>query len=139
MNVNISISEEELSIDACYNFVLTEECGGNALFVGTTRNINKEEKVVHLEFETYDAMAIKVMNQIAEEAIAKYKVDRIAIHHRKGRVGIKDIAVIIAVSSPHRDAAFKACRYSIDQLKERVPIWKKEFLENGSYWVNARP
>ena len=139
MNINVLISADNLSIDNAYQSVLSSECGGNCLFIGTTRNVNKGEKVVHLNFETYEAMALKVMNAIGEEALDKFKINHILLHHRKGKVDIKDIAVIIAVSAPHRDAAFKACKYAIDELKDRVPIWKKEFLEDGSYWVNARP
>ena len=139
MKVNVLISAEKLSIDDAYQSILSSECGGNCLFIGTTRNVNKGEKVVYLNFETYEAMAIKVLKAIGKEAIEKFSINNIALYHRKGKVDIKDIAVVIAVSAPHRDAAFKACKYAIDELKDRVPIWKKEFLEDGSYWVNARP
>ena len=84
-------------------------------------------------------MAEKEMGKIARQCLDKFDIAKIAIHHRKGHVGIKDIAVIIAVSSGHRDASFKACRFAIDALKDTVPIWKKEYLEDGSYWVGARP
>jgi molybdopterin synthase catalytic subunit len=139
MKKDLLISGVPLSLDHCYDFVLSEDSGGNALFVGTVRNKNKGAAVIFLDFDTYEAMAIKVMDAIAEEANDKYQVTRIAIHHRKGKVEIKEKAVIIAVSSIHRDDAFKACRFIIDELKERVPIWKKEYLEDGSYWVNAHP
>lgn len=136
---NIHISKNTLSIDACYNAVLNKECGGNVLFVGTVRNQNKGHSVTHLDFETYKPMALKEMQKIAEKAKSLFEIKNIVIHHREGFVGIKDIAVIIAVSSVHRENAFKACSYAIDQLKNSVPIWKKEHLEDGSYWVNARP
>lgn len=137
--INISIEKEPLSIDNCYQFVLEPSCGGIDLFVGTVRNINKGKAVTHLEFETYHPMAIKELTKIAEEAIDTFNIKKIAMHHREGHVGIKEIAVIIAVSSTHRKNAFDACAFAINQLKERVPIWKKEYLEDGSYWVNARP
>jgi molybdopterin synthase catalytic subunit len=136
---DIKISSTQLSIDECYQFVLDSSCGGNCIFVGTTRNHNKGKSVIYLDFDSYQGMAIKEMEKIANKAIEKYDLKKIAIHHRSGRVEIKDIAVIIAVSSGHRDDAFKACRFIIDALKESVPIWKKEFLEDGSYWVNAHP
>ncbi len=138
-NIDIRISGTTLSIDEAYQSVLHEGCGGNCLFVGTVRNQNKGESVTHLDFDTYDTMAEKEMNKIALQCFDKFEIERIAIHHRKGYVGIKDIAVIISVSSGHRDASFQACRYAIDTLKDTVPIWKKEHLEDGSYWVGARP
>lgn len=138
-NKDIIISETNLSIDAVYASVIDEACGGNCLFIGTVRNKNKGKIVTHLDFDTYDGMAISEMQKIADQCLDKFDIKKIAIHHRKGKVGIKDIAVIIAVSSGHRDASFTACRYAIDMLKETVPIWKKEHLEDGSYWVGARP
>ena len=138
-NIDISISEMPLSIDDCYSYVLNKECGGISLFVGTTRKKSRDREVTHLEFDAYQPMAKKEMTKIAQKCIEEYGISKIAIHHRKGKVDITEIAVIIAVSSIHRDAAFKACRYAIDTLKETVPIWKKEFLKDGSYWVNAHP
>ena len=137
--ISVKISETTLSIDEAYQNILDDRCGGNCLFVGTVRNRNKGETVTHLDFDTYDAMAEKEMAKIAELCLAKFDITKVAIHHRKGYVGIKDIAVIIAVSSGHRDASFQACRFAIDTLKDTVPIWKKEHLEDGSYWVGARP
>ena len=84
-------------------------------------------------------MAIKEMELIAEETLNKFDVHKIAIHHAEGILQIGDIPVIIAVSAAHRDAAFKACRHAIDQLKKTVPIWKKEHFEDGEVWVNAQP
>lgn len=136
---NIKILEETLSIDTAYAFILDESCGGNCFFAGTVRNKNKGKKVTHLDFESYEPMAIKEMSKIADQCLKKFDVLKVAIHHRSGYVGLKDIAVIIAISAPHRGDAFKACQFAIDSLKETVPIWKKEHLEDGSYWVGARP
>ncbi len=135
----IQIKSQTLSVDECYQNVVDESCGGIALFVGTVRNHNKGEDVTHLDFETYQAMAVKEMTKIANECQEKFGTAKVCIYHREGHVGIKDIAVVIAVSTIHRKNAFLACEYAIDQLKDRVPIWKKEHLENGSYWVNSRP
>lgn len=137
--INVFISEEKLSIDSAYNSILDDSCGGNCLFVGTVRKHNKGETVTHLDFETYEPMALKEMNKIAQSCIDDKGAKSVAILHRSGYVGIKDIAVIIAVSAPHRKAAFEACEYAIDQLKLHVPIWKKEHLQDGSYWIGARP
>jgi molybdopterin synthase catalytic subunit len=139
INISVKISNTTLSIDEAYESILHDKCGGNCLFIGTVRNQNKGESVTHLDFDTYDTMAEKEMSKIARQCLDKFDITKIAIHHRKGHVGIKDIAVIIAVSSGHRDASFQACRYAIDTLKNTVPIWKKEHLEDGSYWVGARP
>ena len=135
----VILSSTPLSIDAAYDFVLDESCGGNTLFIGTIRNHNKGESVVKIDFDAYAPMAIKEMKKIADSALSTFDVLKVAIHHRTGQTLIKDIAVIIAVSSPHRDASFKACQFCIDELKKTVPIWKKEFLENGSWWVGSRP
>ncbi len=137
--IDIKISAEKLSIDDCYDFVVDTACGGICLFVGTVRNKNKGESVTHLDFESYEAMAVKELRKIASTSIQKFDVSKISIHHRVGQVGITEKAVIIAVSTVHRQKAFEACQFAIDSLKESVPIWKKEFLENGSYWVNSRP
>ena len=138
-NIDIQISPDTLSIDRCYDFVLNEKCGGIDLFVGTVRRWNKGEEVTHLFFESYVEMAKKEMAKIAKVAIEKFNLEKISIHHRVGKVELEGIAVIIAVSSKHRKAAFEACEYAIDTLKDDVPIWKKEFLKDGSYWVNSRP
>lgn len=136
---HVYISPDPLSIDTAYAAVLDPSCGGISLFIGTVRNHNKGKDITHLDFECYTPMALKEMRKIAEHAIENLGVTHMAIYHREGYVGISDIAVIIAASSVHRDAAFSACQYAIDKLKETVPIWKKEHLEDGSYWVGARP
>lgn len=137
--VSVLLSGENLSIDKAYAAVQDPTCGGICLFVGTIRNHNKGEAVTKLEFSSYDPMALKEMQQIADEAKEQFDLHRVVLHHRKGDLAIGDIAVIIAVSCVHRKAAFAGCEWVIDRLKERVPIWKKEFLEDGSYWVGARP
>jgi len=137
--LDIQISSETLKVDDCYDFVIDENCGGINVFVGTVRLWNKEEEVTNLEFECYEPMAISELHKIADRAFQQFGVKKISVHHRVGYVGIKDIAVIIAVSSEHRKASFMACEFIIDELKKTVPIWKKEFLSNGSYWVNSRP
>ena len=136
---SIKISGTTLSIDEAYKIVLDPSCGGNCLFVGTVRNKNKGKVVTHLDFESYEPMALKEMDKIADQCLEKYDILNIAIHHRSGHVGLTEIAVIIAIASPHRVDAFEACKYAIDALKDTVPIWKKEHLEDGSYWVGARP
>ena len=138
-NVSIKISEEILSLQECYKFVNDPSCGGIAIFVGTVRNTTEKKEVIQLEFSTYKPMALKEIKKIAEEAIVKFGISKIAIHHAEGLLKVNDIPVIITVSSPHRKGAFDACQFAINTLKERVPIWKKEFFTDGEVWVNSHP
>ncbi len=137
--VFIKLIEGELSLGECYEYVQDDGCGGLALFVGTVRNNTKGKEVLKLQFSAYEPMAVKEMNLIALKAIDMFGIHKIAIHHAVGNLGIGEVPVIIAVSSAHREAAFKACQFAIDTLKETVPIWKKEFFEDGEIWVNAHP
>lgn len=115
------------------------ECGGIDVFIGTVRASTKDKKVVRLEFETYESMALIEMNRIAEEVLQKFPVQKILIHHRTGVLQVGDVPVVIVVAAAHRDVAFDACRYAIDTLKQTVPIWKKEIFEDGEVWVAAHP
>ena len=139
MMTHVEIFNAPLSIDRAFATVQDPACGGIVLFVGTIRNHNKGKVVTHLDFESYVPMALREMKRIAEKAGREHDLHTVVLHHRVGELGIGDIAVVIAVSSHHRKAAFAGCEQVINELKEHVPIWKKEFLEDGSYWVNARP
>lgn len=138
-NTSIKITSEKLNLQECYNFVEDASCGGIAVFVGTVRDATQNKAVTQLDFSTYKPMAIKEMLKIATKALVQFPIKKIAIHHAEGLLQIKDIPVIITVSSPHRNAAFEACQFAIDTLKETVPIWKKEYFEDGEVWVNAHP
>jgi len=138
-NTYIKITSEKLRLDECYEFVTDDSCGGIVAFVGTVRNSTQKKEVIQLEFSAYQAMAIKEMQYIAEVALKKFSIKKIAIHHAEGMLQIGDIPVIIVVSAPHRKAAFEACEFAIDTLKETVPIWKKEHFSDGEVWVNAHP
>ena len=137
--VSIKIDKKPLSIQACYDFVEDPTCGGIDLFVGTVRNHTQGKKVTHLDFSAYEPMALKEMEKIALRVLENFEVHKIAIHHAIGALKIGDIPVVIAVSAAHRKAAFTACEFAIDNLKETVPIWKKEYFEDGALWVNAHP
>ncbi|MGB3801489.1 MAG: molybdenum cofactor biosynthesis protein MoaE [Lewinella sp.] len=136
---DILLSDEPLSLDRCRDFVAHPSCGGLCFFVGTIRDLNLGETVTHLEFEAYAPMAVKEMRKIALDARERFGLHAVALHHRTGDLAIGDTAVIIAVSSVHRKPAFTGCEFIIDELKKHVPIWKKEFREDGSHWLNARP
>jgi len=137
--IDIQLDENPLDAQVCIDYVTNEGAGGIAVFIGTVRNQTKNKKVLKLDFEAYAPMAISEMRKIAERAAAKWPVQKMTIHHRVGSLVIKEVAVVIAVATPHRQAAFEACQFAIDTLKETVPIWKKEFFEDGEVWVAAHP
>lgn len=137
--IDIQLKNEALSVEECSELVASNAAGGTVLFIGTVRNQTQGKKVLCLDFEAYEPMAISEMRKIAVEAKARWNAEKIAIHHRLGSLQIQEIAVIIAVATPHRKAAFEACQFCIDTLKETVPIWKKEIFENGEVWVAAHP
>lgn len=129
------------TIDAAevISLVSKPQFGAVDLFIGQVRNHTKGKAVVKLFFECYHPMALDEMEKIAELAKKQFDIQEIAIHHATGEKLPGDVVVLIAVSSYHRDAAFKACQFAIDTLKETVPIWKKEFFEDGEIWVAAHP
>ena len=139
MDELIHISDKALDVQGIIEFVHSDSAGAIDVFIGTVRNRTKGKDVLRLEFESYDVMAIKEMQKIIDQAKAKWPVEKMAIHHRKGVLAIGDVAVVIAVSTPHRKASFEACQYAIDTLKETVPIWKKEVFKDGEVWVAAHP
>ncbi|MEO6167041.1 MAG: molybdenum cofactor biosynthesis protein MoaE [Chitinophagales bacterium] len=136
---NIQITDQPIHIQSCIEWAMQPGCGGIDVFIGTVRQITKEKKVLRLEFEAYESMALLEMNKIADEGLQKFRVQKILIHHRTGILTIGDVPVVIVVGAAHRDAAFDACRYAIDTLKQTVPIWKKEVFEDGEVWVSAHP
>lgn len=135
----ISITDTPIDTQEVIASVQDEGAGAVNVFIGTVRNQSQTRPVVQLDFEAFDSMALKKMQQIADEAASRWPVRKVAVVHRKGSLQIGDIAVVIAVSTPHRKASFEACEFIIDTLKEVVPIWKKEFFEDGAVWVAAHP
>ena len=128
-----------MQIQSCMDWVMSPECGGINVFIGTVRNVTKGKKVIRLEFEAYESMANSEMNKIAQNIFQRWPVQKVLIYHRTGVLYPGDVPVIIAVAAAHRSAAFNACRYAIDNLKQTVPIWKKEVFEDGEVWVAAHP
>ena len=129
------LSDEPLSLDRVVDEVRDKQAGAIATFTGTTRIQSRGRTVTHLDYEAYEGMAERVMAEIAEGLQARYELSAVAIHHRIGRVGIGETSVVIAVSAPHRQAALTACKDAIDELKERVPLWKKEVYSDGEEWI----
>lgn len=137
--INTKISATPLDVQSCIDWAMSPKAGGIDVFIGTVRDSTKGKKVLRLEFEAYESMALKGMNKIAEDILSKWPVHSVLIHHRTGTLGVGEVPVIIIVSAAHRVAAFDACRYAIDTLKQTVPIWKKEVYEGGEEWVTPTP
>jgi molybdopterin synthase catalytic subunit/molybdopterin converting factor small subunit len=129
------LSGTPLSVDDAVGEVRTEDAGGIATFVGTTRRRSRDRDVLYLEYEAYEGMAVQVMEDLARELARRHDLCGVAIHHRVGRVDVGETSVVIAVSAPHRAAALTACREAIDELKVSVPLWKKEVYVGGEEWI----
>lgn len=129
------ITVEPIQIDDCIKKVVRPEAGAISTFIGIAREFTRGKRTLYLEYDAYVSMAEKQLARIGDEIKAKWPDAEVAIAHRIGRLEISDVAVAIAVSTPHRDAAFQASRYAIERIKEIVPIWKKEYWEDGSKWI----
>jgi MoaE-MoaD fusion protein len=117
--------------------VRAPENGAIVTFDGFVRNQSHNRPTLYLEYEAYESMALTKMREIGAQLHEKYRIHRVAIVHRLGRLEIGETSVFIAVSAPHRAAAFEACRFAIDTLKRTVPIWKKEYFEDGAVWADG--
>ena len=131
----IQISERRLSVDDAIAAATDSRWGGVVVFLGTVRDASRGKRVTHLEYEAYAEMAESKMREIAERLEREHAPCRVVLHHRTGDLAIGEIAVIVVAGAPHRDAAFKAARQAIDELKSIVPIWKKEYAEDGAVWI----
>ena len=127
--------EGPLDLESVIAEVASDHAGAIATFQGTVRRQSRGRVVIALEYEAYSGMAERVMAEIAEGVKARHEVGEIAIAHRVGRCEVGEVSVAIAVSAPHRQDALSACRDVIDELKERVPLWKKELYEGGEEWI----
>jgi molybdopterin synthase catalytic subunit len=133
----VEVTQEPIQVQSVIARVTKSTCGAVVTFVGTVRNNSEGKRVLYLEYEAYPEMAKKKLQEIAAEIKGKWQLEEVAITHRLGRMEIGEITVVIAVSAAHRLPAFQACEYTIDRIKEIVPIWKKEFYEEGSAWVEG--
>ena len=135
----VKIVETPIDIQQVIDLVRSDKAGAIDVFIGTVRSKTAEKNVVRLEYDAYNSMVIKEMQKIVDQAKEKWPVEKMAIHHRKGTLQIGEVAVVIAVSTPHRGDAFEACRFVIETLKKTTPIWKKEIYDGGEEWVSPRP
>lgn len=131
----IVLTDEPLDPVAVTDAVRRDGNGAVVTFLGTTRDNYGGKTVTRLEYEAYDAMAVKKLREVRDSLRADYGIADIAIAHRTGRVDVGQISLVVAVASPHREAAFAACHEAVNRIKTVVPIWKKEWFADGSRWV----
>ena len=128
---------EPIDIAALSRHVRAPEDGAIVTFDGFVRNESHNRATLYLDYEAYESMALAKMREIGAQLHEKYRIHRVAMVHRLGRLEIGETSVFIAVSAPHRAAAFDACRFAIDTLKCTVPIWKKEYFADGAVWADG--
>jgi molybdopterin synthase catalytic subunit len=132
------VTRDAIDLNELVRYVTDPEAGAIATFIGTTRNNNEGRRVIALDYEAYPEMAEKELARIGDDARKQWPICRMTILQRLGPVQIVESSVIIALSSAHRDAAFAASRFAIEEIKKTVPIWKKEVFEGGEVWIGTQ-
>ena len=133
----VRVQHEPIHGEELMRAVQTDADGAVALFLGTVRDHNQDRRVTGLEYSAYEEMALKELENVRRQALGDFEITAAAIVHRLGPLAIGEVSVAVAVSAPHRAAAFDACRFAIDTLKRTVPIWKKETFEGGEVWIEG--
>jgi len=134
-----AIVKQKIDRHAAIEQLKRPEDGAQVVFEGIVRNHSRGRRTLYLDYEAYEEMALKQLEDLAEKALAQFQVRDVAVIHRLGRLQIGETSVLIVVTSAHRAAAFDACRWLIDSLKRTVPIWKKEYFEDGAVWADGEP
>lgn len=142
MDQALRIGSERVDLNELVRLVTTRDDGDAAhgavvTFLGTVRGENQGRRVVCLEYEAFEPLAIKAFAAIRDETSSRWPSSRVAFHHRVGRLELGEVSVAIAASSPHRAEAFAACRYVIERIKQIAPVWKREFFEGGDVWIEG--
>ncbi len=132
-----SLVRGPIDIESITRAIQKPDDGAVVVFEGVVRNNSRGKSVRFLEYEAYEPMALKKIEEIGADAKSRFDIRDIAIVHRLGHMDIQECSVAIVVASAHRGAAFDACRYAIDTIKQIVPIWKKEFFDDGEVWVEG--
>jgi molybdopterin synthase catalytic subunit len=134
--VLVRVATEPLSLDEATAFIADPAAGGSCMFTGTVRDHGLEGRVTGITYEAWEDLALRRLEELAEELFDRWPLCKLAMIHRTGTLAVGEMSVVVAVSAAHRGEAFEACRYGIEQLKHDVPIWKKELLASGeSHWV----
>lgn len=139
------VTREPLALEPVVRLVTAPEDGAGgepgagavATFVGVVRDVNQGRRVLRLEYEAHEALAVRTFERIAAEVAARWPAARLALHHRVGALQVGEASVVIAAAAPHRGDAFSACRYAIERVKQVAPIWKHEYFEGGDVWVEG--
>lgn len=132
-----TITDHPIRTEPLLNEMRVETSGAIATFHGIARKPSRGREVSYLEYNAYEPMAMKVLQQIGDEVYAHYEVDKVLIVHRTGRVNIGETAILIAIAAPHRKAALEGCSYTIDRIKQILPVWKKEVWDGGEEWIEG--
>jgi len=133
----ISITEKTIDVNKLLSELSDQSSGASVFFTGTVRDHNGLGKVSQLHYEAYEKMAEKVLQEIENEIQKKWKINKFIAIHRTGSLKVGEVSVVVAVSAEHRKEAFEACKFGIDAIKERTPIWKKEFGESKTEWLEG--
>jgi len=136
---SVRIVREPISTQTEVDRIKLGEDGAAVIFEGVVRNNTRGRRTLYLDYESYEAMAVKRMEALADQARDRFAVRAVTLVHRLGRLEIGETSVLIVVASAHRGPAFEACRWIIDTLKKTVPIWKKEYFEDGAVWADGEP
>jgi MoaE-MoaD fusion protein len=138
-DAHVSIVRDPIATNTILDQIKRGEDGSAVVFEGVVRNQTRGRKTLYLDYEAYEEMAMRQMQALATQSLTQFPIRDVAIVHRLGRLQIGEISVLIVVASAHRAAAFDACRWLIDTLKRTVPIWKKEYFEDGAVWADGEP
>lgn len=135
----VAVSSAPLDLQALTSLAAAQASGSGAIasFVGLVRDHNQGRRVLFLEYEAYEPLAVRALERIVEEARGTWAGARLVVHHRIGRLEIGEASIIIVAVSPHRADAFAACRYAIERVKQIVPIWKREHFDGGEVWLEG--
>jgi molybdopterin synthase catalytic subunit len=133
----VALVSEPIEVSLLLSEVASPTCGASSVFLGTVRDVNDSRPVSGIDYSAYDAMAVNEMHRIVDECAARFGVERIVIEHRLGFLALGEVSVAIVVAHPHREPALDAMRYLIEELKKRVPIWKREHYVDGTReWID---
>jgi molybdopterin synthase catalytic subunit len=135
----VSIVRDAINTETVLRALKSGSDGAAVVFEGVVRNHTRGRKTLYLDYEAYEEMALRQMQGLGEQATKKFEIRDVALVHRLGRLQIGETSVLIVIVSAHRAAAFDACRWLIDTLKRTVPIWKKEYFEDGAVWADGEP
>lgn len=132
------LTRDPISLDVVAAQVGSPAAGALTFFLGVVRDHNDGRDVTRIQYEAYEEMAIEQLGEVEREIRARFEVTGVVLVHRLGMIPVGEASVLVAVSSPHRDSGFAACRHGIDRIKDLVPIWKKEFTPDGTSWVGLQ-